>query len=64
MQEKFATEKRIFQEHFDRDTKKLRILYALFISFFDRNAPELTVLGFAANNKKRGRKKKVNVVVE
>lgn len=57
-QEKLSNEQRLFREHFERDSINLRILYTLFFSFHGKNSPDLPVLGFATDNKKRGRKKK------
>ncbi len=58
MEEKYSRAKQIFKEKFDSDSKNLRILYSYIISQKGKTYPFLPVLGFAIDNKKRGRKRK------
>lgn len=58
MEEKLARERQIYKERFDSDTKNLRILYSYIIAQKGKTYFDLPVLGFAIDNKKRGRKRK------
>lgn len=52
-----AKSERILKEKFNLDSKNLRILYNLAIAVWGNVNYELTMLGFAVDNKKRGRKR-------
>lgn len=66
LEEKLAKARRQCQEHFVQDTKNLRMLYNLVIGYRGRNSQDLPIIGFAVDNKKRGRKriKKENPEIE
>ena len=53
-----AKSARILKEKFEADSKNLRILYNLAVAVWGKENYELTMLGFAVDNKKRGRKRK------
>ncbi|MDT3738805.1 MAG: hypothetical protein RO257_04815 [Candidatus Kapabacteria bacterium] len=57
LEEKLAKARKQYQEHFEQDTRNLRILYNFIIGYCGRNSPDLPIIGFAVDNKKRGRKR-------
>jgi hypothetical protein len=57
LEEKLAKARRQCEEHFEQDTRNLRILYNFIIGYRGRNSPDLPMIGFAIDNKKRGRKR-------
>ena len=56
--ENYLKLKMLYEENFAADNAKLRALYNLVISYQGRENTGLPIIGFAIDNKKRGRKRK------
>ena len=54
-----AKSERLFKEKVESDTKNLKILYNMAVAVWGKENYDLTLLGFAVDNKKRGRKRKM-----
>jgi hypothetical protein len=63
-EENYLKMKQIYEENFAKDSVKLRALYNLIISYQGREDFGLPIIGFAIDNKKRGRKRKKKSIVE